>query len=305
MMRGARTTRRGAFAMIARALVEFVLRQRDDGAADLAQHRIGHHRGRIGRDDAGIAQRFARQIKPPEPGILVEVAQDIGELQRAAEMMGEREARFALHAEHPHRQPPHRAGDAIAIKIERGAIGRADIGDDVHLHAGDDGEKVAVIEIESAHRLRQTRKLRRRRTGIKRGEIGPPLVERRAPPVARARDRRRCRRRRGRTNRFRTSPRAARAAESASRNRTKSPTRARRPEKDCSLTPLAAFATRRKICGRAGARCRARRRATSGRRRPARQDARARSADRGVIRMRVSRCAKVLMTETSRRAACR
>ena len=81
-------------------------------------------------------------------GILVEVAQDVGELQRAAEMMGERQAGIGLHAEHAHRQPPDRAGDAVAIKIERRAVGRADIGDHVHLHAVDDGDEILALEIE-------------------------------------------------------------------------------------------------------------------------------------------------------------
>ncbi len=44
--------------------------------------------------DARRQQVLARQIKPAHRGVLVEVAQDIGELQRAAEMMGERRARL-------------------------------------------------------------------------------------------------------------------------------------------------------------------------------------------------------------------
>ena len=34
-------------------------------------------------------QRLARQIEPPDRRILVDVAQDVGQLQRAAEMIGE------------------------------------------------------------------------------------------------------------------------------------------------------------------------------------------------------------------------
>ena len=62
-------------------------------------------------------------------GVLVEVAQDIGQLQRAAEMMRERQARLLLHAENAHAEPADRAGDAVAIKIEGRQIGRADVGD--------------------------------------------------------------------------------------------------------------------------------------------------------------------------------
>ena len=69
--------------------------------------------------DAGVEQRLARQIEPADRGILVEIAQDVGELQRAPEMMREQLAVLALHAEDPHRQPPDRARHAIAIEVER------------------------------------------------------------------------------------------------------------------------------------------------------------------------------------------
>ncbi len=138
-------------------------------------------------DDPGRPQLLARQIEPPQRRVLVEIAQDIGQLQRAAEMMGERKAGLALHAEHPHRQPADRAGDPVAVKIERGAVGGADIGDHVHLHAGDHGEEILALEIEAAHRLRQAGKLRRRRAGIKRLDIAAPLRQRGAPWLARAR----------------------------------------------------------------------------------------------------------------------
>ena len=47
---------------------------------------------RLARPDAGRLQRIARQIEAAERGIFVEVAQDVGQLQRAAEMMRERQA---------------------------------------------------------------------------------------------------------------------------------------------------------------------------------------------------------------------
>ncbi len=56
------------------------------------------------------------------------------------------------HAEHAHRQPPDRAGDAIAVKVERRAVGRTDVGDHIHLHAVDDGNEILALEIECAHR---------------------------------------------------------------------------------------------------------------------------------------------------------
>ena len=62
-----------------------------------------------------------------------------------------------VHAEDAHRKPPDGAGDAVAIEIERGEIGRADIGAHVHLHAVDDGEEILARRPKRAHRLRQAR----------------------------------------------------------------------------------------------------------------------------------------------------
>ena len=95
---------------------------------------------------------FARQIEPADRRILVEVAQDVGELQRAAEMMRERDAFLRRHAENPHAEAPDRARDAVAIKIERREIGRPDVGVDIHLHAVDDVEEIGALQIEGARR---------------------------------------------------------------------------------------------------------------------------------------------------------
>ena len=56
--------------------------------------RCGLARTVIGSDafDLGSAQGFARQIEAPDAGVLVEIAQDVGELQRAAEVMRQRPA---------------------------------------------------------------------------------------------------------------------------------------------------------------------------------------------------------------------
>ena len=102
----------------------------------------------------------AGQIKAAERRVLVEIAQDIGELQRAAEMMRKRDAVLLLHAEHPHRQPPDRARDAVAIAIEGLLVGRADVGDDIHLHAVDDVVEILPPESEFAHRAGEARQCR-------------------------------------------------------------------------------------------------------------------------------------------------
>jgi hypothetical protein len=45
---------------------------------------------------------FARQIKAADVGILVEIAQDVGKLERAPEMMCESNSALAVEAEHSH-----------------------------------------------------------------------------------------------------------------------------------------------------------------------------------------------------------
>ena len=97
-----------------------------------------------------MQQSFARQIQPADAGVFVDVAQDIGQLQRAAEMMREQDAVGLGETEHPHRQPPDRAGDAVAIQIERGKVRRPDVLRHVHLHAIDDGQEILALEAKSS-----------------------------------------------------------------------------------------------------------------------------------------------------------
>ena len=51
--------------------------------------------------------------------------------------------------EYLHRKAADRAGDAVAVKLERRVVGRADVGDDVHFHAVDDGKESPRAEAES------------------------------------------------------------------------------------------------------------------------------------------------------------
>src|SRR5262249_60609941 len=98
---------------------------------------------------------FARQVEAPDRGILVEIAQDVGELQRAPQMMGKQPAVFAAHAEYANRQAPDRARDAVAVEIERGEAWRPDILARIHLHAVGDGEEILLRQTEVADRLRE------------------------------------------------------------------------------------------------------------------------------------------------------
>ena len=100
------------------------------------------------------------------------------------------------------------------------------------------------------------------RAGIKRREIAAPALQRGAPCRRAARDRRQCRRPRGRTHRFRTWRRAGRAAGCACRYRMSCARRVRRPGWARSLKHPAAFAQRRKNAGRNVAHRRAARRSS-------------------------------------------
>ena len=168
----------------------------------------------------------ARQIEPADLGVLVDVAQDVGELQRAAEMVRERNAVVLRHAEHAHRQPSHRARHPVAVEVELCPVGRADVLGGVHVHAVDHGEEVLLAQLEVASPPAPApRRSGGGLPGIDRLDALPPLGKLAACARHAARSNPPRRRPAGRTNRSRTSPRAARAAGSASRCRTSCPRR--------------------------------------------------------------------------------
>ena len=84
-----------------------------------------------------------------------------------------------LHAENPHRQPAHGAGDAVTVEVEGIEIGRADRWSDVHGHAVDDGEEVVVREMEIGHRLGEELNAGARLARVEGAQIRAPDVQRR------------------------------------------------------------------------------------------------------------------------------
>ena len=129
---------------------EVPARERNDPPADLWQRRMREHGGRIGGCDAGFVQELLRQIKPADPRVLIQVAQDVGQLQRATQMLGKQLAVAVGNPEHARREPPHRACHAVAIKIQLHKGRCLDAFPDIHLHAVDDGPEVVAVEIELA-----------------------------------------------------------------------------------------------------------------------------------------------------------
>ena len=144
----------------------------------LVDGRIGNHLGRRCQWDPGGPQGLGRKIDPADLGILIDIAQDIGELKRAAKMVRKLDAGFARHAKNADRQSAHRGSYPVAIEIELLHPRPTNVTGHVHRHAGDHRIEIGAVEIETAHRLRHQYGLPRVAAGIKRVEIAPPLVER-------------------------------------------------------------------------------------------------------------------------------
>ena len=76
-------------------------------------------------------------------------------------------AGLGLHPEYPHRQTARRAGDAVAVEVERGFVGRADVGGGVHRHAVDHRVKIFALQMKRVDVPRQRAQRRARRAGRK------------------------------------------------------------------------------------------------------------------------------------------
>ena len=74
-------------------------RRLDHLLAGAIERRAREHGGRVIAGNARLLERFARKIQPSDSGILVEVTQDIGELQRSPEMVGKFASRLWREAE--------------------------------------------------------------------------------------------------------------------------------------------------------------------------------------------------------------
>src|SRR5262249_1680963 len=64
---------------------------------------------------------LAGEVHAPDRGVLCDVAQDVADLERNAEIVGQRRARPAVGAvEDAEREPADRAGDAATVALEVG-----------------------------------------------------------------------------------------------------------------------------------------------------------------------------------------
>ena len=116
-------------------------------AAGCRQRRMTQHsEGRLGAADAVPFEDLARQIEPAALRILVEVAQDIGQLQGAAERIGDFVRRRPGIAEDMNRQMADRTRDPGAIEVERRQVGGTNVLRRVHLHTVDNGVEVLASQ---------------------------------------------------------------------------------------------------------------------------------------------------------------
>src|SRR6266850_3538877 len=110
---------------------------------------------RIGPANTVPVENFTWQIKPPTTGVLVEVAQDIGQLQRSTERFGDRMGSIALVPENMDREMADGARDTRTIEVERRKIGDTNRLASIHLHSVDNGEEIAPAQMIAQHRLTQ------------------------------------------------------------------------------------------------------------------------------------------------------
>ena len=120
-----------------------MMRQLGDLAADRVDLRLGHNRLRVHLAAAiHLFQIFARQIQPTHRRILIDIAQDVGELQRPAQMMRQLESGPFVHPKHFDGKTSHRTGHPVAIEIESGKVRRDNVFRHVHVHAVQHGKEI-------------------------------------------------------------------------------------------------------------------------------------------------------------------
>src|SRR5512137_1370235 len=98
--------------------------------------------GWIGRPNTMFIEEFAWQIEAAALCVLLEIAQDVGELEGAAFGEGQLARGVTRIAERAHRQEAYGTGDPRAIELELRQGWRAEILDRIHFHAVNDREKI-------------------------------------------------------------------------------------------------------------------------------------------------------------------
>src|SRR6266436_7085173 len=110
---------------------------------------------RIGAANTMPVENFTRQIEPSATSVLIEIAQDIGQLQRSAERFGDVMGSIALITENMDREMADGACYTRTVEVERRKIRGANGFARIHLHPVDDGEKIVPVQTKAQHRLTQ------------------------------------------------------------------------------------------------------------------------------------------------------
>ena len=110
----------------------------DQPLAYFRQRALGNHLSAVVTGDAGKQQAFARQIQPAEARVFIDVTQNIGQLQRAAKVMGEQDPVILGQAEHPGPTDARRRSQRDRNTDGSRHMGRTNVLWRVHLHAVDD-----------------------------------------------------------------------------------------------------------------------------------------------------------------------
>src|SRR5581483_7592150 len=96
--------------------------------------------------------------------------------------MRQRQPVVFAESEYAHREAADRAGDAIAIKVERRPIRGTDVLRAIHFHAVDDGEEIVLAQRKLRHRALEPVPVLRSVPGIERVDIVAPAREVLEPP---------------------------------------------------------------------------------------------------------------------------
>ena len=110
--------------------------------------------GRLGRH-AGLVQPLAGQIEPPRPASSATSRRMLVSCRARPRCQATWSASADASPNARTESRPDRRGDAVAVEVERGEVGRDDRGRGVHLHAVDHREEVLAPQAVALHRLQQ------------------------------------------------------------------------------------------------------------------------------------------------------
>src|SRR5207237_7948564 len=109
----------------------------------------------LGASNPVLLEDFARQVEPPSRGVLGEVAQDIGQLQRPSKRIRNPMGGVAGIAEYVNREMADCACDPCTIEIQACEIGSPNVFPSIHFHAGEDRKEIFFAKLKASCRFQQ------------------------------------------------------------------------------------------------------------------------------------------------------